>query len=509
MIRLRGFVTALIIVGLTAAPSAYAEKITIEKDLLEQILQRQDTLEKQVRELQEQLRKRESTPPALPAETISSDVQVLQEDVDESSTRLDTVETRTILDKISIGGELRSKVENFDYDNRDVGGQEKDTGSNEIWTNRIRLNLRADITKNLIFRGRLGYFKFWGETDFGEDPQDYNYASVPVKDGDLHVEQAFIDYFIPQTPLSVTFGRLPTVEGPPNEYRNFTTRKATWPRLVTDAESDGVIANVALDDWTGLHNAMFRVGYSKINQNYLEYAGEILDDNRILAVAFETELPAVKDSLLWLSYFRVENVGPIRSLPEDIPLAVASYPGNVGDWDIYSLHLQINDIRSWGLDWFASASYLYMHNPDEGTVLGVPLPEGGVFPVNEVGVYGDLVSGDLGKNRDGYAFYTGFRYQLPIETLKRPLIGFEYNYGSKYWTGVLSAGSGDIVNKFDISGHGYELYYIQPIIDDHFFCRMGAVYIDYNHYNQMVLYGSRTSSDMNLTNLYFLADVRF
>jgi len=76
--------------------------------------------------------------------------------------------------------------------------------------------------------------------------------SIPDAEGDIHLERAYIDYFVPGTPLSLTFGRLPTNEGPPNEIKDNTTRKSTWPKLMIDGESDGIIANLSLYKWTGL-----------------------------------------------------------------------------------------------------------------------------------------------------------------------------------------------------------------------------------------------------------------
>ncbi len=126
--------------------------------------------------------------------------------------------------------------------------------------------------------------------------------SIPDAEGDIHLERAYIDYFVPGTPLSLTFGRLPTNEGPPNEIKDNTTRKSTWPKLMIDGESDGIIANLSLYKWTGLKNSIFRLTYAKIFQNYSKYTGMDLDDSRAAVAAFEMEVPGVKDSMVWISY---------------------------------------------------------------------------------------------------------------------------------------------------------------------------------------------------------------
>lgn len=478
---------------------------------LDEIKRRMDALEKQNRALQEEVRKLKKIVEQkdLPEER-SEDIEYLNEETEYMSDRLDKVERKSILDKVTVGGEIRTRLENYEYKDMDAGdGGKRDGESDEIWMNRLRLNLRSDITEDIVFHGRLSYFKFWGDTDFGEEPGDLDHTSIPDRDGDLHVERAYIDYFIPETPFSVTFGRLPVSEGPPNELRDNTTRKATWPKLMNDVESDGIIANLALEKWTGLRKSMFRFGYSKLHQNYLEYTGVEMDDARVYGTAFETEIPRVKNSLFWLGYLGVRDVGVLDEVPESAPFTLAGYPENAGKWHLYNAHLQFNDIFGIGLDWFGTFAYLEIETPDEGSLLAVQLPDGSTMIYNEVGIYGERLNGTLGKDRTGSAFYTGLRLRLPIEFLKHPRIGFEFNCGSKYWSGVTSSGGGDLVNKLDINGEAYELYYIQPIDDKHMYCRVGAVYMDHEYYNPLYLYGDQVESDMTMTNVYFLADVRF
>ena len=96
------------------------------------------------------------------------------------------------------------------------------------------------------------------------------------------------------------------------------------------------------------------------------------------------------------------------------------------------------------------------------------------------------------------------RYKLPIASIYAPKIGFEYNYGSKYWTGFLSNGGGDMVNKLGTNGDACELYFIQPVDEKHLYFRAGAVYMDFDYNNPMTVYGSQQKSDMSITNFICL-----
>jgi len=486
---------------LVCVSNAYAETITIEKSLLDNILQRQETLEKKI-ELLEQMPEQKNEKSVVS----TTDNKYLQEDVEEMSSRLNSIETQSILNKITIGGEFRLRMDNYGY-NRYVDpltGQLSDPNMDEIWSNRLRLNLKGKITENLIFHGRLAYFKLWGDSNFPTSATDMTNPSIPDAEGDIHVERAYIDYFVPGTPLSFTFGRLPTNEGPPNELRDNTTRKSTWPKLMIDGETDGIITNLSLEKWTGLKKSIFRLAYAKVFQNYSEYTGIDLDDSRAAVAAFEMEVPGVKDSMVWISYAKLFALPALTqsSIPASFPFTVESTPEDAGDLELYNFHLQFNNIRNSGLDWFGSFAYADFSTGSQGTVFSNPAGY-------QVGLFSDNLSGNLGENRDGHAFYTGLRYKFSIDALKNPSIGFEYNHGSKYWTGLLSSGSGDLINKLGVNGDAYELYYIQPIDKKHMFCRAGIVYMDYNHYNPMLVYGSQQESDMSITNMYFLVDVKF
>ncbi|MDY6970821.1 MAG: hypothetical protein SV775_00670, partial [Thermodesulfobacteriota bacterium] len=71
-----------------------AEKVSIEKDVLDKILKRQEVLEKKIRKLE---MKSEKAAPGAPGK----DIDYLKEDVADISERLDKVETKSILDRIT------------------------------------------------------------------------------------------------------------------------------------------------------------------------------------------------------------------------------------------------------------------------------------------------------------------------------------------------------------------------------------------------------------------------
>lgn len=491
--------TVFLIIAIALVCPAWAGEVLVEREVLEKILKNQEELEKQNQRLEQQImelrEKLDQTSPSI--ETDAEEIKILQEDTEEMSDRLDQVEKKSILDKIQIGGELRTTLEYLNIDDRVVDGQKTDSRIDELWASRLRLNLRSEITEDLIFHGRLSYYKYWGDTNNEDFSYDSEYFAVSHKNGNLHVERAYIDYFVPETPVAISIGRLPLSNGPPYEFKNLTTRKATWPQLFVGGEYDGIISSVALDKWTGIKNNIFQIGYCKIEQNYKQFEDVKIDSMKVLYMSAESQFPGVQNSLLWIGAYKLFDIIPLSQIPD------TTFPEDSGTLESYTIHVQFNDIMKSGLGWFGAYTYQNIHPKDEGTQLG---------PGYEVGLYGDNLHNDLGKRRDGFAFYTGLRYKIPIDILKHPYIGFEYNHGSQYWFSSSIAGQ-QFRNKLAVSGNAYELYYIQPISKNHMFLRIGAMRQDMDYLNPFSLFGSMESeqvkSDMTIFQTYFIVDVRF
>ena len=462
-----------------------AEQLVIERKEFERLVEKVERLERQL--------SNQGSAAIAEKSTVNPSTQI-ELDVEDNRNRLDEVEKKTLLDKVEVGFELRTRVDVIDVNSAvDAGG--KDVETEDLFSNRFRLNLRSEVTEDLIFQSRLAVFKLWGESNFDEPFSDIGPRRLSNEDGELHVEKAYVDWFIPNSPFSLTVGRIPVAEGPPIELRNNTKRRGTYPALLIDGESDGIVLNTRLDEYIGLNSSIFRVVYSKISQNFQALQGNDLDDTRALHVDFETELPGFDDSLFWLSWTRAFDIQPA-------PLDVAtSAPSSVGDVEYYNAHLQLMDIMDSGLDLFVSYAASLTDAGSSGTIA----PAGTLAPIPiELCLLGTNIDGTCGKNRDGHIVYAGFRYELPVESVNYPKLGFEFTHASKYW---LSGASGeDLISKTGLLGETYEVYYIQPV-NRYLFFRGGLVFADENYNNPGALFGSPQKTDEEIINYYLLMDV--
>jgi len=503
---------------LTMAGSAYAEgeTVTIPAEDYKAIMNRLDALQRRV-EILESTPQQAANVPEAHYEKVTEDINIIYNTIDD-------LETKSVQNKINFGAELRVRADNYrakNYNTIDMTGfqqhvmagmspmqamgaamthHDKESDSNN-WTNRFRINMEAEISDSLQFHGRLAMYKNWGDSDDASASymlNDFNRGHRPGS-SNLWVDRAYVDW-IPSgfpIPLAITVGRHPSTEGPPFEYRENRLRQSTYPALLFDGENDGIVVTFGLDRYTGLKEAGWRFAYGKAyhsdDDNNTGSAFPFFDDGEagdstMAATFFETKIPGLKNSLAVLSYAKVWDLPFYLAGPNLYETGMANV--DLGDMDLWGVHLQASDIAATGLDLFFS----YGGNRSKAN---------GNAPL---GVFG-LLSSDGQSNHSGYSFYTGLRYTMPIEALNMPKIGFEYNKGSEYWFSM-TMGTPDLFNKLATRGSVYDLYYIQPI-NRYLFFRAGYIHIDYDYSGSGQHIGAPMESDTTLDNYYFLMDVRF
>ncbi|MBU0481394.1 MAG: DUF3373 domain-containing protein [Proteobacteria bacterium] len=444
----------------------------------------------------------------------SSHLRKVNRDIDEIYDTLDKVETRAILDRINLGAEIRIRADNYQlkeyqptyYGFNAANNQFEwyggaafsggmgvyfpaappnvvsyiaDERNDSNWSSRFRINMGSEVSNTVQFHARLALQKNWADS-MGAFNHDNNRAHVANGDTTLKVDRFYVDW-TPKTfiPIGLNFGRLPTSDGPPNEFKEDRKRQSIYPSLIFDGEPDGIVATLGLERYTGLKNAGLRYFYAMAVQydadhtsmTYLDsVVNDMYKDNRVQAVFFETELPKLRDSLLVLSY--VPAVDLLMSNPTGTSMA------NVGDVTLYGAHLQLVDIFGIGLDLFASYG-MNRNEPSGSTITLADQRAGGAsldYGLMTSNVTGGGVSSEV---TNGEAWYAGFRYEIPAAFLNRPKIGFEYNHGSRYWFSY-TPGSSEIFNKMATRGEVFDVYYLQPF-NKEIFLRVGYTKIIYHY----------------------------
>ena len=304
-----------------------------------------------------------------------------------------------------------------------------DIGNDLLYTNRLRLQMNAQIAKNVDFQGRLTMYKVFGDSTgvqvFNGQPTSINVdgttASVPNSDI-VRVERAYFNWKnIGGAPVYLSIGRRPSSGGVPLNLRNDEPRGGSPVGTVVNYQFDGITFG-----WHISESNTFRLCYGVGYESGFGSAEELRPEDRLKDATFfgfNWDLIDKEHMFLQASVLRVFNVtdgfnglvvmplDPVSG--QDAPPAIIRYTpsANLGDISWASVVLMRHDGP---FDWFATYSYMESDPNDITTPFG--------------GLFSDPF--DTPEKQDGDMFYVGARYNFANDKTK---IGIEYNQGSEYW----------------------------------------------------------------------------
>lgn len=383
------------------------------------------------------------------------------EDVEEFT---ENTETRILEDKLKFGLGFKTNLDNF---NKTYANGKK-VDSTNIWSNKLMLNVRANITNDMKFNARLSMYKYWGSSYTHPYSSYDNMQGRVPSDSSIYVERAYLDWFFNKDgvlPMAITIGRQPSSDGPSHQFKDNTVRKATYSALLYDGAADGIVFTMNLSKLLNYKKTFLRFGYAKgfgysesangVGNAYVGASNSDLEDTNIYGIFFDTTLPFVDKSLVQLSYSKMKD---IIANPLDVNVSVNS---NIGDMDIFGAMFEITNLNDMYLDLFLHYGYIKTH-PNSNTY----------------GNYGGLLnsSGDT-SSKTGSSIWVGTRYGMGEKGKYK--IGLEYNHGSQNWIN-LTQGSFDVYNKLATRGDAYEAY-LMYVVNRYANIRLGYVEIDYNY----------------------------
>ncbi len=428
------------------------------------------------------------------------------DDVEDLLDRVDELELKAAKNKVSIFGDFRVKYDNIKFDYQpywqynNMGGVDSipafDLKNSENWSLKLRLKIDAKPSPQLHFTGRLVMHQTYGGSGvpiFNGFPNtvayDANATNIPT-DNALRVERAAFTYSPANSPFFFTAGRQAATNGPPRELREDRVRQGTPGGLMIDAEIDGIMIGLRLDDALGLPDgSIFRFCYGTgfeagfggggtvesiiipgVNMETGVPTGPIvvseLKDSKVAGFCAETSIPQLPGkTLLTFGYMRFIDMtdistGYTRNFPDgaDGNTQLVSSTRNLGDMDLFGACYQ-HEYN--GVDWFASVAYNTSH-PDLGAV-------------SKYG-FGGLLGNSL-ESESGMAYYAGARFPIKATDGK---FGIEYNHGDEHWFSYTNGADDIAMSKLATKGSVIEAYYIQKI-EKKFRIRLGLQAYDYDY----------------------------
>ncbi len=372
-----------------------------------------------------------------------------------------------------------------------------------IWTNRLRINLRAKATENLEFKARLAMYKAWGMQN---NPVDYTYnagngggpfmlnsmgfdgnATRTAQDSILRVDRAFMNWNnIADQPIWFSIGRRPTTDGPPAQLRLGTDKKMATPVAFMDYPFDGLSLGYAYQSLFGIQDFPGRVRFC-YGRGF--ESGPTENANGLRDTDFA--------GLSWDVYHKGNRFFNIQSfaafdmfnVPDNVtfanPIEFAAWEDDSSEYNpLDTTKNNILDRKNLGNIYHTDAVYMNKVNNLNYFLVG-GWSRTDAQSMDEIGT--SLLGSwwDTPTDKDGYAIYAGVRYDLPNQPVK---LGLEYNHGTKNWISFTPGNDDLYSSKLAARGDVWEAYTIWNIpagdMTSRFskaFVRLGAQYYDYEY----------------------------
>jgi cell division protein FtsB len=461
-------------------------------------------------------------------QTVSSQ----QEEIDKLKSNLAFVYKQTIKDtgmieKYKLGNEVYLRSSYYDLQRDDVllsNGMTDDEYENSF-VNYFDLKFSAQPADELQFNATLTMYKLWGTWNSPESirSSDFNYSSNPSDSG-VKVKRAYVDYR-PQwlgQHVNMTFGRLPTSDGYLTQYRYNRPSQTSYPDLGFNAESDGVAFTFYFDNPLA---KSFNLIYARSEDDTDMYPfkddPQGLEDIDFYAAQLNSNLSFLDNSVFTIQWLRVDNIrmtgdDVLRDSIDDYNMYYGGvlgypmvtdlvFPQELGYVDKFTMQLNNDRLFDSPIDFFASVAWSKSHpNGDQVTANNMP-------PTIQSAIESlYLLSSDNQDSHSGWGFYTGLRYNFESQRWLNPKIGLEYFQGSEYWVGLNVAAS-DPYQKLNTRGSVWEIYWVQPCVENMLQFRTGYQLIDREHTESLFagLYGAPDDTNEKDKLFYFSLDFMF
>lgn len=448
---------------------------------------------------------------------LKKELKKLQKQMKSLQKRVATIRKDTNNDNVKFSIDMRSNYDKIEYDT--VSGKNP---SNNILSNRFMLNMVAQPTANLVFKGSIVANKLWGHNNYTAANGFNNYdwfGTVTPDDGGLRLREAnFIHFGELNDEVSTTFsiGRRPSLDGNPGYLRegNFNPSSPTSHNI--NMEFDGASLGFNIEQLTDVNGMNFKLcagrGYSNSYGKYNYTAKDFQTGAPNGALAYATNDGDTPDmDMLWFifkayddsqykvsfNYSQAVNLLGIR----DMTNFVSGFQ-DVGDMTTMALTFEANGIGD-AEEGFLAESKAFISfarsetdpNGNSSTIVnymdingdGVADPITAAMaasmgmPINE----GMLGSAD---SQTGTSIWAGFNWPCQFDDTMR--LGIEYNEGSQYWRSFTYGEDTLVGSKLAARGSALEFYANKDLIKKYLTMQVRYTKIDYDYTGSDMFFGA-------------------
>jgi hypothetical protein len=373
--------------------------------------------------------------------------------------RVEALEMASYTNTVSLSGFLETR-----FEEGTLKPQTGDKVTRSINTMIGGIDFKANPSDRVSIFGRFVYSTAYNANQSAPDTESSTWSDGRAyTDSKAYFERFFANIKLIDN-LQFTFGRLPTVDGPPYHFLDSLSRQGSYPKWIYPAAVDGYALTYSYPFSQG-HSLAARAIHSPMT--FLTYDSGITADfkfkkpNTTGVDTSGTPVTAPYRDKVDIKSVMLDYNNATTSFTKDLnvivqtlafdgfqlgPLLTASYSHQL-------VYAEMNQIMSTGLNlWLA---YSMTEIKSDGYI-GVPVPAAGiVVPLST------MANGPDGSAK-GKGTALGVNYTLPIEAMNNPGIGAEYiNNDEKYVLFELT--QRQMFNIYGIHGKATHLYWSQPL----------------------------------------------
>lgn len=304
----------------------------------------------------------------------------------------------------------------------------------------MNLNIESNPSNRLTFYGRLSMAKYLSEISAtGTRPNEAAFsdlsAGANADRSDLWVERAFANYKMNDT-TTLTFGRLPTIDGAPLHHHRNQPMTGNYPILAFSASFDGVAVT---KNFGNAHTA--RVIYSPFSTpNYNDSITKQTNSDGDRVPRLADAFAAMYEYNTQVSFARKLHVIAMHNSIGSMPIAGTNLTLGLQRTSFYAELLGIA-----GSNFSVAVHGMSSTTKSDGTVIGLT-GSGGWLTTEDEDTNTGSASGALVK----YNFNSGF--------MKNSALGVEFFTGSK-GAFLYDSANNDPVSMYTTYGSAYRVFY--------------------------------------------------
>jgi len=412
----------------------------------------------------------------------------LKKQVKKQNKKLNKVKAHDAGDNIKWGVDLRTAIDNINYDMADGSTR----GKSDLMSTRLWLNMAYAPDTNNIFKGQLSYHKAFGAQfsqtsnptlnpfgvrGTGFDTFDW-VTQEALTDGSLKVRQAYWLYLGERflgadIPWTFSVGRRPSTNGFLANLRDDDAAQSPLGHII-NVEFDGLSSKLDLSNITGVPGMSFKLCMGQGSTNAAPRLGSLsatdyqndddaLEDTQLAGFIFEPFNDG--QYIVKTTAFKAFNMPGFNSgsffqafgESQGAPVGAngpASFSQN-GDMYGAAISVLIDGLADEGIlaDTKLFGSFAWSKtDPDSGKqMLGLSDPRSGQL----------LAGAKIGEAKSGTSYWFGA--QVPVGEDGK--FGLEYNHGSQYWRPFDYAEDTLAGSKLAARGSAVEAYFTYQLTE--------------------------------------------